>query len=548
MFSNLELCQLSVEMAADEVFWMRPDSTIAYVNQSACDKLRYTREELIGMHVWDWDPLFDPKVWDGFLAEIRSKGSIFFGTHHRTKDGKVFPVEIKGHHFELDGEEYIFAYVSDISEQKEKQDALKRYRENLETLVHERTLALEKEKEKAEEVARELEQSRQEAVGLARVKAQFLANMSHEIRTPMNGVMGMANALLQTGLSTEQLEQVQAILDCTQSLKSIIDDVLDLSKIESGKLSVEAISVDLWDCLAQVKNATGQMAVDKGLALEFPPRPPQVQPYLGDPHRIQQILINLVGNAIKFTEHGGVYVDVRFTPLDATTDNVEISVRDTGIGIDPDMHETLFERFTQSDSSTTRRFGGSGLGLSICKQLVKLMHGEIGVRSDVDTGAEFWFRLPLARDTACALNKAEPEPITRFRDYSFAGARVLLVEDNDVNQKVATVALRHVDVLADVAANGLEAVQMCSAGTYDLVLMDCHMPVLDGYAAAQQIRALPGWETVPIVALTANAMADERYRCENAGMTDFMSKPFDFKDLAALLLHHLPQFARRRAE
>ncbi|TGD76218.1 response regulator [Mangrovimicrobium sediminis] len=547
VFNSLELCQLSVELAADEVFWMRPDSEVVYVNRSACERLGYRREELIGLRAWQWNPLLTPELWETHLEELRRHRCLHFDTQHRTKDGDVYPVEIKSHYFELDGQEFIFAYVLDISEQRAKEAALARYRDELEALVHARTLEVKLEKEKAEQTARQLEQSQREALSLARVKSNFLANMSHEIRTPMNGVMGMANALLHTQLDAAQQEQVQAILDCTGSLRAIIDDVLDLSRMESGNLVIESLSLDVWDCLHRVDQVTRQMAADKALELRIPERPASAPSYLGDGYRIQQVLVNLVGNAIKFTDSGVVEVSLDVSSVDDRHDVIQWSVRDTGIGISRERQSTLFERFTQADSSSTRRYGGSGLGLSICKQLVLLMGGEIGVHSEPGSGSTFWFRLPLEKDTRHYPVVPERPATPDFRDYAFDGARVLLVEDNEVNRKVACVALSHIGISADVARDGVEAVQMCADRRYDLVFMDCHLPNLDGYAATRQIRTQPGNEAVPVIALTANVLAEDKYRCINAGMTEILTKPFDFRDLAALMLRYLPDFAQRRA-
>jgi PAS domain S-box-containing protein len=372
-----------------------------------------------------------------------------------------------------------------------------------------------------------------------RAKSMFLANTSHEIRTPLNGVLGLARLALEPGVDAEhRREYLQRIHDSAEALSAIITDILDLSKIEAGKLTLEHTPFDLRALLDSVFAGYRELARSKGLAFEIAVAGDVVRYVAGDPTRTRQILANFVSNAIKFTECGRVAIEVRMRGEGV----VRLAVTDSGIGVDAATRERLFSPFTQADASTTRRYGGTGLGLSICRQLAELMGGCVDMESQPGAGSTFWADLPLP----IAAAPATPSSGTACAEMDLSGLRVLLVEDNPVNLLIADTLLKNWGITVEQAHDGkqaIAAVERCER--FDAVLMDVHMPVMSGHEATIELRKRHRKEDLPIVALTAAALASEQQQSLAIGMNDFISKPFDAERLRSVLLQVTAQ--RRRA-
>ena len=427
--------------------------------------------------------------------------------------------------------------------------------------------------------AAETRHALQQAEASSQAKTQFLANMSHEIRTPLNGVVGMIELMRLTELSPTQRRYTDQATQSSQALLRLIDDILDLSRIEVGRLELEAVPFHLPSLVHDARMLFAEPARDKGLRLSVSVPDDLNVMLVGDPHRLLQVLTNLLGNAIKFTAEGGVIIRATREEDDDSSITVRFEIVDTGIGIPASQRERIFEAFTQGDSSMTRRFGGTGLGLSISRELVRMMGGQIGVSSSVGAGSTFWFTVRMPRSTPQSVIRVTAKAPMDDRETSATGAardaggdgfvpaarqefqealrrtgrsavRLMLVEDNAANMRVTRALLETLGCEVIPAENGLEAVERYRTETFDLVLMDCQMPEMDGYEATRAIRQIEAVQgrTTPIIALTAHAMAGSREACLDAGMNDQFTKPLTMAVLIRLLLKWLPAVDARAEE
>jgi PAS domain S-box-containing protein len=657
----LQLTRFSVETASDSLFWITPDARIVDVNAAACRALGYTREELLQLSVPDVDAHYNAELWPQHFAELCQRGSLTFESEQRTKDGRLFPVEVVANYVKLGNEERNCAFVRDITERKRTEDDLRasesRFRSyfdqpmvgvaitspekgwievnehlcnmlgyskgefarltwaecthpddiaadiaqfervlrgeidsytldkrflrkdrsvlpvflsvrcvrktdgsvdyfvallqditerkrdeleirslnaNLEERVRQRTADL-------ETTNQLLVQAKVQAEAANVAKSVFLANMSHELRTPMNGVMGMIDLVLMRATDPKQIDWLKKSKSSAKHLLEVINDILDISKIEADRMTLEQTDFSLSQAIDNVISMQSAAAVVKGLRLsrEIDPFLPDV--LCGDALRVKQILINFTGNAIKFSEHGQITVRARALEMAGTGVLLRIEVTDQGIGIGPEQQKRLFQAFSQADDSMTRKYGGTGLGLIISKRMAMLMGGDAGVESTPGVGSTFWFTVRLAVKEVPAVvpeSAAISSDATIIQQRYFAH-RILVVDDEPINREVAKTQLEALDLIVDSAEDGVEAVAMARTGLYAAIFMDMQMPNVNGLDATRQIRQLSEYKRVPIIAMTANVFDEDRAQCIAAGMNDFLTKPFTPEELFSTLLRAL---------
>ena len=541
---RLSLRDALLESLGEGVIGIDNAGAISFINVTALDCLGITLDEALGgdMHAVTRHQCADGQPLDRNACPVMNtlhSGQAFSGeAWFARKNGETFPVHLNARAI-VDAKGQTRGVVTafqDMTEEKRIQDELVRHRDHLEELVARRTA--------------ELANAMTVAESANRAKSAFLANMSHEIRTPMNAIVGLTHLLRRDVQDAAQQVRLAKVSSATQHLLGIINDILDFSKIEAGKLTLEETDFSLELLLNSVSGLIEDKLNEAGLTLRSEIDPQLAGVLRGDPTRLSQVLLNYLSNAMKFTEHGEIMLRVNLLEESDATLLLRFEVEDTGIGIPADRLPKLFQSFEQADSSTTRKYGGTGLGLAISRRLAELMGGQAGAESQVGQGSKFWFtaRVRRSHTPVSSLDRRSVIQVTAgYLLDALRGRRVLLVEDNLINQEVALDVLLEVGIHAEVANDGREALEKAGHTAYELILMDVQMPVMDGLAATAAIRLLPGYAKTPILAMTASVFVEEQTLCLDAGMNDLVPKPVDPDALFAALMKWLPERRQRGA-
>lgn len=517
--------QILIEQAVDAVYLLNMQGRILQVNPSACKSLGYTKDQLLDMTIKDIDIHITgitivPSSWQ----EMRSGESNTVYSDFKTNKGNVIPVEIHFGRFEYNSESLILAFARDITQRKLAEAALKQTNDELEYKVEKRTKQL-------RDSYLELVKSKEKAESANRAKSEFLANMSHEIRTPMNAVMGFTELLKESQLELKQQSYVTSIQSGARGLMTIINDVLDLSKIEAGKLKLEYEAIDTYSFIFDIEKIFSQALLEKELEFEIIIQQELPKALIIDQTRVRQILFNLIGNAIKFTEKGFIRIFVNHVLRDpqvpsnnAENSHVDISftVQDSGIGIERDQIDKVFEQFVQHKGQSTSKFGGTGLGLTICKNLANMMNGEISVESEIGKGSSFTLQL---NDIAVASISDQQSDNYSDSIIEFNSAKILIVDDIEPNRTLVIEQFLNTPLSFLQAENGLQAVEMAQAYYPDLIIMDIRMPVMDGIQATRQIRSDINTKNIPVIALTASVSKADEKAIIHSEFDDFLHKP-----------------------
>jgi PAS domain S-box-containing protein len=524
---QIKLITYALDQVQESIFLMSDDGLgeFIYANKSAAKNLGYTQDELVsGMSVLDIDPDWNLEKIEKIRPILKQQLQMQFETRQITRDGKIFPVEVTTNYFEYNDRGYVLSICRDITERKRIENELSQYKHHLEDTVQQRTAEL--------EIARDIAEAANKA------KSVFLANMSHELRTPLNAILGFSQLLAtDPEIPSAQQDDLDIINRSGAHLLRIINDVLEMSKVEAGHFNLNAEWFNFAEMMKSVIEMMKIRASEKGLALTYQPSPDLPEHIEGDQARLRQVLINLISNAIKFTDEG--YIKIEISTYSNANKHLIIEVKDSGLGINQNDHARVFKPFEQVTEKNNN--SGTGLGLAITKQFVELMGGHIELISELGKGSNFRVNLPLLS----AASNDSPETDTNNQKTIVGRApdqpiyRILIVEDQIENQHLLSLLMEKIGMQVEIAENGLQGLELFNSWQPHLIWMDRKMPVMDGLEAVKQIRKLPNGREVKIIAVTAYAFDDERQELMQAGVDDYVSKPYQAETVYSCLAEHL---------